>query len=190
HRFRTAPWRAARRGGESRMHLREPATECLELMRLDAAGVEQPIELLCLAEPAHAHSVFDNYLSVWSGPRCAAGAGCQYFWRTACRDDLTDPDIDVRGKTPVETQLFLAQKLPVLERGEIDERIADRTLDLVGVLASKQHPGDVGRDELHSIDGMWICAGLKKPLEGIRQGCGHGLSRFIAATMRQALPQP
>ena len=57
------------------------------------------------------------------------------------RDQLA---IDVRGEAAVEPQLGLAAGAPARERAVVQEREADRLLDLVRRLAGEEHPGDVG----------------------------------------------
>lgn len=182
--LRRAPGRGGGRCGEPRMHLRQSASECLELMRLDAARIEQLVQLLCLRKPVHPHGVVENPLSVGFRLGRASCVRSHHAGRAIYHGDLADIEIKLRRKTPVEAQLLVAQKSPALGRGEIDERIADRALDLVGVLAGKQHPGDVGGDELDTVNGMWIRLGLKEPPKTVGQGCTHELGRFIGATMR------
>jgi hypothetical protein len=54
-----------------------------------------------------------------------------------------------------------------LERAEIDEVEMDRLLQLVGIVAGKHHPGDVGLDELDSRAGVRITCRVEQSFKVI-----------------------
>jgi hypothetical protein len=59
------------------------------------------------------------------------------------RDDRAHAVVDVRRQARVEPHLFAAELVATVERAVVEERQAQRLLELEGQLAGEQHPGDM-----------------------------------------------
>ena len=75
-----------------------------------------------------------------------------------CRraQDWNNPEVEVWGKSSVETELLPAIEQAFLKGGGLHEPKTDRFFDLVSEAACEQHPGNVRFNDVHPIDGMGI----------------------------------
>src|SRR5690606_6859023 len=120
-------------------------------------------------ELAHLQGIFDDR-------RVLAEAG-----RLQAAADGYDLTIQRRGKALVEAQLLLAEVLAAGQFGKVEEAEVHRLLDLVGVGASEQKPGNVGFNDLKTLHGVGV--------EGrILQGGDQGLAHGSILTFRQEKP--
>src|SRR5690606_7958901 len=85
------------------------------------------------------------------------------LWGLFAAADRQNLSVERRRETLVETQLLVAEVLAAGQFGEVEEAEIHRLLDLVGVGAGEQNPGDVGFDDLETVHGVgvkgWILQG-------------------------------
>ena len=106
--------------------------------QVDRLGIGQAIERLGLVEPAHRDRPFDD-LAVARQRQCAVRLPC----------DRDHAKINLRREPAVDLKLGLACRFAQRQRGEIQKRIADGTLDLEGAVAGQEHHRRVGIDTPH-----------------------------------------
>ena len=147
--LRRAPGAVVRRALDARMKIGHGRRKRIDLRWRERAALRHAIEQRVLREPAHLHRILDR------GRRAEA----RILRRAADRNDL---QVQRRRRAPVQPQFFLAKALARFERGEVEEPEIDGLLELVGVLAREQHPGDVGLDQLDTLGRMRIAVRVEE----------------------------
>ncbi|MNH05317.1 hypothetical protein D3C79_646370 [compost metagenome] len=149
-------------------HARRLQVELGNLPRhlVDVAGIElaiglQGVEHLALGELAHLQHVFDRF---------AFATDLRRFGATGDRQDV---QVQAFGQALVQTQLFVAEMPALIQAGEVEKAEVHRLLDLVGVLAGEQDPGDMRLDELEPIHGVRVQGWV---LQRSDKGLAHGKS--------------
>ena len=97
------------------------------------------VEQAGLGEAPHFNGVFDG----WAGATqdrmiCAAGDGYDF-------------QVEIGRQSPVKAQFFPTIEVAFFQGAEIEKAEVDRFLDLVGVVTSQQHPGNVGFNHLDRL---------------------------------------
>ncbi len=156
-----------------RLYLRGAEVEACDLlgqsvdMRIGqlAAGLDLG-QQLGLRELAHLQHVLEG-IAVAADHRSIRRAGDRQHFQ-----------VEVRCHALVEAQLFFAEMLARGQIGEVEEAEVHRLLDLVGVLAGEDHPGNMGFDDPKAFGGVRIQGRI---LQGGDQclAHGHSLSKFL-----------
>ncbi|MCY1396535.1 hypothetical protein D9M71_115100 [compost metagenome] len=124
----------------------------------------QGAEHLVLRELAHFQRVLDRF---------AFATQLRRFGATGDRQDV---QVQAFGQALVQAQLFVAEVLACGQFGEIEEAEIHRLLELVGIVASQQYPGDMGLDELKLLHRVREQGGV---LQRGDQGLAHGRSFWV-----------
>ncbi len=128
------------RGGAG-MEVREEVGEALEHADVGQPVADQPLEGASVGQPPHPHHGIDDV----PGPveRQVAGRVSR---------DRNHAQVDRRRQAPVQPQLLFAEGASPRGRGGVEEREADRLLQLVGVRTGQEHVRDV---RLHVLYPLW-----------------------------------
>ncbi len=105
-------------------------------------GRQLPVETQILIEAPHPDGILERF---------ALAADHRFLGRSGYRNDV---EIDLGRRGLVQAQLFLAKVPALLQRAEIEEVEHDRLLDLVGVVAREDDPGDVRLHEFDVVGGV------------------------------------
>ena len=132
------------------MEARDARGEAVYLFGTQFAALRQVVERVFRREAAHLHRVFE---------RSARTAETRRI-RTA--GDPHDTEVIAGSQTPVQPHLLVAGLTAQRKRAEIEESEIDGFLDLVGVIAGEQHPGDMRLDQPHLADGMAVAFSLRQ----------------------------
>ncbi|MCY1425001.1 hypothetical protein D9M71_407790 [compost metagenome] len=98
--------------------------------------------------------------------------------------DRQDFQVQAFGEALVEAQLFLAEMLARFQAGEVEEAEVHRLLDLVGIAAGEQDPGDVGFDQSETLHRV---RKEGRVLQGGNQRLAHGGSLVICIGKRRIM---
>ncbi|MNH06508.1 hypothetical protein D3C79_658780 [compost metagenome] len=90
--------------------------------------------------------------------------------------DRQDVQVQAIGQALVQAQLFITEVFAAGQFGEIEEAEVHRLLDLVGILAGQQHPGNMRLDELKRLHRVREQGGV---LQRGDQGLAHGRSFWV-----------
>ena len=117
------------------MHGGEPERERIDVRGDERAGGDALAPQGAVGKAAHAHRDFEQ------PPGARERRPARPF------ADLDDVEVEIGCEAPVQAQLLVAQASPLGQRGEVEERQAQRLLELVGVRATEQHPRDRRLDQ-------------------------------------------
>ncbi|MNE48881.1 hypothetical protein D3C80_1433710 [compost metagenome] len=92
-----------------------------------------------------------------------------------------DLQVDIRGGALVEAQFLVAEVLAGLAAAEVEKAEVHRLLQLVGVLAGEQDPGDMRLDDFEALHRVGVQGGV---LQGFDQGLGHRRSFSSGTCLR------
>jgi hypothetical protein len=106
-------------------------------------GPEQP-----LVELAHRDDPVDDLALALEGELVAV------------EGDRRRLQVDRRGEAAVELDLGPAVELAQGDGGEVEEAEVDRFFELVDVLTGQEDRGDVGLEEPHPVDRVWVKGGI------------------------------
>ena len=67
-------------------------------------------------------------------------------WSIECAANLDDVEVDARCKSTIQAQFLVAEMVPLIQRGKVEEAEINRFLDLVRVIAGQNDPGNMGFD--------------------------------------------
>ena len=127
------------------------------------------IEPRLLIEPRHLEQPFDRLPRSGQGQPIAIGAGHRH-----------EAPIQHRRGPPVQRELRLERASAPIERGEVEEAVADRALHLVRALADQEHVRGMGGDPLDLGAGQAVAA-------AVAQVRDHGILRIGRGSRPAAL---
>ena len=129
----------------------------------EAAGADEVDHHPLLGHASHAHAAFNRPAAAVQGETAVL------------LGHFDQAEIDVRAETPVELQFLGAVVPPLVRIGKIEKAEIDRFLELVDVVAGKEHIGDM---RLHEPDIRVRVFGTFHPQKGLEPGrqvfVGHG----------------
>jgi hypothetical protein len=105
--------------------------------RGELAALRDPVQPRLLIETHHLQQPFDRFSRAGKRQRATILTGHRH-----------EAPIEHRRGSPVELELGFERTLAALERGVIEEAVADGALHLVGALADQENDGGMGRDAL------------------------------------------
>jgi hypothetical protein len=103
---------------------------------------ELAVETQGLVEAHHLHRVLEYFAVAADG------------WLVRRPRDRNDLQVQFRRPRPVEPKFLFAIMLALFQRAEIEEVEYDRLLDLVGVVAGEDYPGNVRFQQFDVAGGM------------------------------------
>ena len=124
------------------------------------------IEQRLLIEPRHLEQPFDRLPGSGQRQPIAIGAGHRH-----------EAPIQHRRGPPVQRELGLERTSAPIERGEVEEAVADRALHLVCALADQEHVRGMGRDPLDLGAGQAVAAAVAEEREHVLLRIGRGTIR-------------
>jgi|GEM_PF-4886793 len=126
------------------MEVGEPVGELSHHGGLEAIALQHRRQQIGLVELAHPHGIVDQ------------GAAAQQPGGGRRPVDRADVQVEVGGQATIQPDFLPTEPAPPLERAEIDKAQIDRLLNLVGIGAGEQNPGDMGFKKDNPADGMAI----------------------------------
>ena len=159
HRFGGAQGMLDRHARRLQVEARDQVGQGVDVLAAQFATGLQFRQQLALRELAHLQGVLDDRGVVTEA------------WGLFAAADGQDLAVQRGRQALVEAQLFVAEVLAAGQVGEIEKAEVDRFLDLVGVGAGEQNPGNVGFDDLKTLHGVGVEGRI---LQGGDQSLAHG----------------